>query len=61
MQKAFAEDGIRFADRRVTVAVPGAEAITPEQRRQAELAAASALGHDQAEDETPGSAPHAAE
>ena len=62
VQRAFAENGIRFADRRVTVAVPGSESMTPEQRAQAERAAASALADDQARDGTAGvEAPHAAD
>lgn len=43
VQRAFAEQGIRFADRRVTVNVPGAEKMEPEERAAAEKAAASAV------------------
>jgi moderate conductance mechanosensitive channel len=46
VQKAFAEHGIRFADRRVTVSVPGAEAMPPEQRAAVERAAASAAARE---------------
>ncbi len=43
VQKAFAEEGIRFADRRVTVNVPGAEQMEPSERAAVEKAAASAV------------------
>jgi small-conductance mechanosensitive channel len=43
VQRAFAEEGIRFADRRVTVNVPGAEHMEQEEREAAEKAAASAV------------------
>ncbi|MGF1594712.1 MAG: mechanosensitive ion channel family protein [Kiloniellaceae bacterium] len=43
VQKAFAADDIHFADRRVTVHVPGAEAMTPEERSAVERGAASAV------------------
>ncbi|MEO3429998.1 mechanosensitive ion channel domain-containing protein [Pelagibius sp. CAU 1746] len=51
VQKAFAEEGIRFADRRVTVNVPGAEHMEPEERTAAEKAAASAVAAAEAEAE----------
>lgn len=44
VQRAFAEEGIHFADRRVTVHVPEAQPLTPEQRAAVETAAASAVG-----------------
>jgi len=44
VQRAFAEEGIAFADRRVTVHVPEAQAMAPEQRAAVEKAAASAVG-----------------
>jgi hypothetical protein len=43
VQQAFAQAGIRFADRRVTVHVPGAEEMDPGERAAAEKAAASAV------------------
>jgi len=43
VQKAFAEEGIHFADRRVTVNVPGVERMEPEEREAVERAAASAV------------------
>jgi moderate conductance mechanosensitive channel len=43
VQKAFAAEGIHFADRRVTVHVPGADHMGPEQRSALERAAASAV------------------
>ena len=43
VQKAFAEQGIRFADRRVTVNVPGVEHMEPKERAAVEKAAASAV------------------
>ncbi len=43
VQKAFAAEGIKFADRRVTVNVPGAEDMDHEERAAAEKAAASAV------------------
>jgi small-conductance mechanosensitive channel len=43
VQKAFAEEGIHFADRRVTVHVPGAEHMEQDQRTAVEKAAASAV------------------
>ncbi|WP_193370512.1 mechanosensitive ion channel family protein [Pelagibius marinus] len=49
VQKAFAEEGIRFADRRVTVNVPGAEQMEPEERAAAEKAAASAVAAAEAQ------------
>lgn len=49
VQQAFAEEGIRFADRRVTVNVPGAEHMEPEERAAAEKAAASAVAAAEAQ------------
>lgn len=49
VQKAFAEEDIRFADRRVTVHVPGAEAMTPEERSAVERGAASAVAAAEAQ------------
>ncbi|MEO1016746.1 MAG: mechanosensitive ion channel domain-containing protein [Pseudomonadota bacterium] len=46
VQRAFAENGIRFADRRVTVHVPEAAAMNDEQREKVEQAAASALASE---------------
>jgi moderate conductance mechanosensitive channel len=43
VQKAFAAEGIKFADRRVTVHVPGADHMEPDQRAAAERAAGSAV------------------
>ncbi|NIA67235.1 mechanosensitive ion channel [Pelagibius litoralis] len=43
VQQAFAREGIKFADRRVTVNVPGAGGMEPEERAAAEKAAASAV------------------
>ncbi|WP_299392452.1 mechanosensitive ion channel family protein [Pelagibius sp.] len=43
VQEAFAREGIKFADRRVTVHVPGSEELDPEERAAAEKAAASAV------------------
>ncbi len=43
VQKAFAAEGIKFADRRVTVNVPGAEDMDHEERATIEKAAASAV------------------
>lgn len=48
VQRAFAEQGIRFADRRVTVNVPGAESMDPEARAAVEKAAASAVASAEA-------------
>lgn len=47
VQRAFAENGIRFADRRVTVHVPEAASMGEEQRERIEQAAASALASEQ--------------
>ncbi len=43
VQRAFAEHGIRFADRRVTVQVADADALSPEEQARAIEAGASAL------------------
>ncbi len=51
VQRAFAENGIRFADRRVTVHVPEAAHMSEEERGRVEHAAASAIAHDQAKPE----------
>ncbi len=51
VQKAFAEEGIRFADRRVTVNVPGVEHMEPEERKAVEKAAASAVALAESEAE----------
>ena len=56
VQRAFAAEGIKFANRQVTVQVPGAEQMTPEQRTAVESAAASAV----AQSETPAGAEAAA-
>ena len=48
VQRAFAEAGIKFADRRVTVNVPGAEEMEPAERAAAEKAAASAVASAEA-------------
>jgi moderate conductance mechanosensitive channel len=47
VQRAFAEQGIKFADRRVTVTVPGAESMEPEDRAAAEKAAAAVAAQAQ--------------
>ena len=57
VQKAFAEQGIRFADRRVTVNVPGAEHMAPEERAVAEKAAASAVAATEAQGEAEAAKP----
>lgn len=49
VQKAFAAEGIHFADRRVTVHVPGAEALTPDERAAVERGAASAMAAAEAQ------------
>jgi small-conductance mechanosensitive channel len=49
VQKAFAEEGIHFADRRVTVNVPGTEHMAMEERAAAERTAASAVTAIEAE------------
>ena len=49
VQKAFAAEGIHFADRRVTVHVPHADQMEPEQRAAAEKAAASAIAGAEAQ------------
>jgi small-conductance mechanosensitive channel len=51
VQKAFAEEGIHFADRRVTVNVPGVEHLEPEERAAVERAAASAVASAEAQKE----------
>ncbi len=51
VQKAFAEEGIHFADRRVTVNVPGVEHLEPEERAAVEKAAASAVAAAEAQKE----------
>jgi small-conductance mechanosensitive channel len=50
VQRAFAEAGIRFADRRVTVQVANAETLSDEQRRKAVEAAAASIATTAADD-----------
>jgi small-conductance mechanosensitive channel len=51
VQEAFAREGIKFADRRVTVHVPEVEHMSAEERAAVERAAASAVAAAQAEEE----------
>jgi small-conductance mechanosensitive channel len=50
VQKAFAEEGIKFADRRVTVNVAGTEEMDHEEREAAEKAAAAAVAQPRQDD-----------
>ncbi len=58
VQRAFAAEGIKFANRQVTVQVPGVEGLPPDQRAAVEKAAASAVA--ESEDEGLGTAGGAA-
>ncbi|WP_422366671.1 mechanosensitive ion channel family protein [Pelagibius sp.] len=56
VQRAFAAEGIKFANRQVTVQVPGVEGLPPDQKAAVEKAAASAVAEAEGEGEGLGAA-----